>query len=983
MGTRGNWILRRSAVMALCAILAALSACKLDLIASSTLIRAKDSTAPVITISSPQEGFLCANIVEIDGKVSDAAADGQAGSVASLSYEIPSSTVGGDVAVAADGSYSFQFATDTLGASFYLKLKAVDWNSNVSSSSINLKKSSTGSSLPSFAAVASNKKIVLSWDDVPNTDSYTLYYSDTGSLPSDTVGSVIKNVTSPYSLKCANGNLYVVRVKANAKSGYPDSYSDYVKTIPLSARTLIPRLYGMRGKIDLNWNGIVATDEYTIYRRIGDTGTFDEFRTTTGTSFSDTTVVNGLYYYYKIAPKSDCNILSSAVGGQTDGFLTSPSVTRCEALGEVRELAWLGDYLYAVNISSGLKVYNAKDKANPVLLKTIAMPSGGLAYQVIVHGNYAYVAAGAAGLLIYDLSSPGSPAKLGQYAAGIACARGLAVYGSTVLVADFSFTNVANATYGYVTYYASSVKMIDVSLASAPVLRKSFILDRNSDMLSNGYILTSEAKALGIAVYGDYAIVADRGGGLKVIRLGDADGSGAIQSFRASDFDSTSSAVYSQALSVAISGDYAYAAMNNNGIMVVDLSGLAAGSTAVLKSCQAYGANGRIQDLAASGQWLFTANTDLGIQIYRLDDPSSPSLQKNIPTDYPCSVSVNGPLAFALIDLTDPCQCVIDTNLPLSLTKLAVAATSGGACDVAIGGSHAYVAENTAGLRIFDIGDPANPVQTALLATPAYKAAMVRLSGDLAFVMAASTDITSPLQEVLVVDVSDPAKPTIMAKMSTSYLRGIAISGSYLYFTTRYSGFEIYDISNPSSPAFIKTILASNGIQDISISGTYAYIADSNQGVNVYDISSPSAAFFCATIPVAGARAICTSETGAFTNGDSYGFSACDISDPLSATKVASFSSANEVGKGLAQTGHYLFASSAYNSSSGLCRIRIVDLSKAGKASLLASCESDYDSTLNNENGNFYASANGLAVSGPYLYSAVGTKGLYVYKLKP
>ena len=185
------------------ASLGLVEACKLNMISDTVLSRAEDTVAPTLTISSPTDGFLCANIVEVHGLVSDKANGGKSGKVSSLSYEIPGSTIGGSIPMAADGSFTCQFDTDSLGTSFFLTIKAVNWNSNTTHSSINLKKSATGSTLPSFAAAATSKKLVLTWDEVPNTASYTLYYSDTGSLPSDTVGTTITNVTSPYTLGAA------------------------------------------------------------------------------------------------------------------------------------------------------------------------------------------------------------------------------------------------------------------------------------------------------------------------------------------------------------------------------------------------------------------------------------------------------------------------------------------------------------------------------------------------------------------------------------------------------------------------------------------------------------------------------------------------------------------------------------------------------------------------------------------------------------
>ena len=57
------------------------------------------------------------------------------------------------------------------------------------------------------------------------------------------------------------------------------------------------------------------------------------------------------------------------------------------------------------------------------------------AYDVVVSGRYAYVAAGGAGLLIVDVSSPSLPVELGVYDTP-GNARGVAASAGQVLVAD-------------------------------------------------------------------------------------------------------------------------------------------------------------------------------------------------------------------------------------------------------------------------------------------------------------------------------------------------------------------------------------------------------------------------------------------------------------------------------------------------------------------------------------------------------------------
>lgn len=87
----------------------------------------KDDIAPVITITAPAEGSLCANIVEVTGQATDAATSGGGdGQLRTLAYAVLGSAVGGPIDVASGGAYSFQFSTVTLGSSFTLSITAVD-----------------------------------------------------------------------------------------------------------------------------------------------------------------------------------------------------------------------------------------------------------------------------------------------------------------------------------------------------------------------------------------------------------------------------------------------------------------------------------------------------------------------------------------------------------------------------------------------------------------------------------------------------------------------------------------------------------------------------------------------------------------------------------------------------------------------------------------------------------------------------------------
>src|SRR6185503_589098 len=66
-----------------------------------------------------------------------------------------------------------------------------------------------------------------------------------------------------------------------------------------------------------------------------------------------------------------------------------------------------------------VRVYNIFDPANPLLVNSIGMNDLGLnavtPHNPVVMGNYLYVAWYQAGIQVFDLTSPTTPQRVGQY----------------------------------------------------------------------------------------------------------------------------------------------------------------------------------------------------------------------------------------------------------------------------------------------------------------------------------------------------------------------------------------------------------------------------------------------------------------------------------------------------------------------------------------------------------------------------------------
>lgn len=970
-----------AAILASSLALAALltGACSAAFLDSADVSRAKDTVPPTVSISTPGEGSSCANIVEVTGVTADLAApSGAAGKVVSITYSVPGSAVSGTVTPGSGGSFSFQFETVTLGSSFLLTVTARDWNGNEGVSSVNLRKTE-GNEVPSFAAAASNKSVTLTWNPVPDTESYTLYYSSNGALPSETVGTVLANVRSPYKLACENGKLYTFRLKANAKEGWSDSESDFVRSIPLSEMTLLPRAYPKRGKIRLEWNSIEATDEFTVFRRVGETGSFTEYRTTTGTAFTDTGVQNGPCYYYSVRPSAHSGVLSRPAGTVTDGFNPSPSVERSSALTreKVEGVFASGKWLYGSSYENGLKVFDASDPRNPVLAASVA-PPGGCVYQVLVEGNYAYTASGADGLVIYDVSNPAAPSLAGSYSAGIERGCSLAIAGSYVLLTDFSIESVSPST----MTYDCALSVINVSDPSAPTLEARYTIDSGAPVAASEISgLTYMAR---IAVAGNYAYIAEYQRGLRIVEWtyggSPADGAGLVATVQANP----ASPLSSQTSGVALYGNYAYAASYTYGLMVVDVADPTA---PVIVSSDT--SSGRVSDVCVENGWLYASNIEAGVQLYRLDDPSAPELQRTMTGEYFWRISTGANFAFAYGGLSYMGTVGIyaaDLNLPLFVRELSEIPSKGHALDVSAEGSRLCVADGGAGLRVFDCSDPAAPSESSSVLLSGYSAFQVRQQGGYAFVLWEDTADASPLMSFGIYDLSNPAAPATVSVMQyLSYVRDFAVSGDYLYMSNLYNGIEIYDISNPAKPALAKSVDAPPTIYGITVAGNYALVADNVLGASVYDISSPLQTYLVSTVTMTDLMYLFADGNQLYGASNIKGLFVADIAEPEFPGTATNFpfdpdpmipAHAGEVGKDIKGSGNYAYALTRGNTllDSTQHYLTVLDVNRPGssqkiariKLSLLQAPVLDY----------------GIDLSGPLLFESAGSK-VTVYSLRP
>jgi hypothetical protein len=163
-------------------------------------------------------------------------------------------------------------------------------------------------------------------------------------------------------------------------------------------------------------------------------------------------------------------------------------------------------------------------------------------------------------------------------------------------------------------------------------------------------------------------------------------------------------------------------------------------------------------------------------------------------------------------------------------------------------GSRLYVAADRT-LNIFDVTNPSTPRRLGGYTFPENVRAMI-VSGAIVFVSA-------EFNLLRIVEATDAAAPVERGSLPIrSGIRTMAMSEpGLIVMTTSLEGFEVVDVSNPSSPARISSNLFTDSYsQGVAASGRLVLAADSSTGVFVFDLTSPKSAEVIATLPHAYAR---------------------------------------------------------------------------------------------------------------------------------
>jgi len=461
-----------------------------------------------------------------------------------------------------------------------------------------------------------------------------------------------------------------------------------------------------------------------------------------------------------------------------------------------------GYYAYTVDwVAWNLSVVDISDPENP--MKVGDYDIEGVGGRVAVSGDYAYLADGENGLVILDISNPKNPTKEGHYeAAEFAHANGVAVAG------DFAYV-----TYGHMEY------------------------ERRGSVRANE-ILVAEDKAL-VATEKSTENEPNKVNGLVIVNVADKNKPQKAGYYEIAD----------SAQGVAVWGDYAYIADDDMDLFIVDAS-----DKTNPQKVSGYRIMGSIQDVAALGNCVYIVNGSSMI-IVNVTDKSNPQRLGDYETvGNAVGVAVKGNYAYVAEGGNG--LVVVDITNKSDPQKVGHCDTDGDARGVVVEGDYAYIADGGNGLVIVDISDRTDPQKVGGYDTT-FWTQDVAIAGNYAYVV----DERDGLVVVAISDPKNPTKVGHNNNVGGYRAEGVAVKGDYAFVVSGEAGLFVVDISNPSKPTNVGHPPIHYGrLHRISIVENYAYIADYYHGLRILELApvahidsiAPSPAFGIDTINLEG-----------------------------------------------------------------------------------------------------------------------------------
>ncbi len=809
-----------AALAVLAASILLLSACP-NPVTQTTFSQMMDKAAPTIDILSPVSNSAYTQTVTVQGTVVDG------GQLRSLTYTV-TGTLGvlttGEVpleSIAATGSYSFQFGTISFSGPIAVTVSAKDWNENVGTAVLTL--TSPGSSVSSFTVTPENRQVTLNWEPVTGAIDYTIYYTINGTLPTETYGKSAVVSAPPHTISgLKNGAMHVFLLKARTASA--DYWSGYERRVPLSMFTLAPVVTAGYRQIALSWSQIEATDQFEVLRATDPAGPYMSYTgAMAGTAFMDSNVADNTWYYYKVRPAVSGGTLSAYNGAQTIQLPPSEAnrIASIYTPAPTQKVKVSGNYAYVAAQSAGLLVVDISDSGAPVIVSSVSTTA---AADIDTNGNYAYVADGAGGLRVIDISNPFNPQLVGSYAWGAnTAAISVSVAGGTGGGTPYLYAFVLDAFSSTTT----AVKVISVSNPASPALVTTYQKSADYQFTDVEAIYGGSAFPTSTYLYipARKILAPNPNSGIIFESYIGPPPDSTVDDYRNYVYPNPSPPTLSshfRPVRASVTATYVYAyAVQASHMEIVPTKLLVLSRSTFLLTGESATINtmgGNANDISYSGAKLFIADGN-GIQHIDVTAPATPVLgtywdtsgaSQGAATNGSSVFIASGAFGFQTINLVKVSP-VFTGTLPQATSTI-------GFTGLAVRGSYLYAAAGSPSrLQIVNITSYNAPVNAGSVSLTSPNG--VALSGDYAF-------IADGGQGLSIVRISDPANPVFVTSAKLSgFASGVVVRGSYAYLSA-WDSLQVFNVEDPAAPYIIGYYPAAAIVNGVDVRGSLAFIAD-------------------------------------------------------------------------------------------------------------------------------------------------------------
>lgn len=395
-----------------------------------------------------------------------------------------------------------------------------------------------------------------------------------------------------------------------------------------------------------------------------------------------------------------------------------------------------------------------------------------------------------------------------------------------------------------------------------------------------------------LSVKEGFAYMGDGGSEFTVIDVRDPDQPAAVGSYTADD----------RIRALAISGDHAYLAAGAAGLLIVEISNRTSPGLVGIVEVDALA-------VEISGDWAFVATGGDELLAVDIRDPADiswmtlsrfqgrsgkpPQISLSEGHAYVCS----GP-HINVIDIRNLADHEESPRLVGSWwgDSELFDDSPGIIRDMAIIHDTLFAAGGEGGVLVLDISDPAKPTFQQELFGWLDDAFRVARVGDHLFVI-------DDEEGMLVVDLSDPDG----WRRTGSILKGaieVAADGTFAYaiviaeesddLSTPWWSLQVVDFSAWANPQSIGSVAFDGFFREVEASGKYAYLVEDYHGLQIIDVSDPFAPRPAGNIEINGIEKIAVSGTFAYVAAGEQGLHVVDVANPDNPLRVGTFHHSGE-----------------------------------------------------------------------------------------